>query len=135
MLSQQVLHRDKVRLPGQCIVTHEEDAARLQPTADKVHDRASVPFRYPAPHAVHADVVEVGQIGAIGELREGVGRQLRLDSAHLRQAACEVHVLGIEIGAEPLRRGGHCMDGETYAMPKTQLARRRDLGRAQAGIQ
>src|SRR5471030_2041300 len=96
----------------QCIVADGENAAGFQPSAHELHDGRAVPVRYPAPDAVQCDEVEIGQIGALGEVDEGVAVKPDVGAGCLGQCPGESNVAWIEIVAEPLRRGGCGMNAD-----------------------
>ena len=64
----QVAQRHRRRPSRQAIVAHIDEAADLELAANDLDDDLAVLLRNPGPNAVQPDDVEVGQVGARGEL-------------------------------------------------------------------
>jgi hypothetical protein len=112
-----------------------EHTAHFEFAANEVDDGGSVVVADPAPDAMQADVVELGQVSAMGKVGKRFVVQLGVCTADSGQLLGKCGLAGIEIGALPRGHRGGCMQVGGQALAKTQFTGVAKLRQAQASVQ
>jgi len=115
------------------VVAGVEHAPDPELAANEVDDDGAILVGDPAPDPVHADEVELRQIGPVAEFRERLVVEVRMAFRNSGEIAGERSVRRIEVGPVPACDGGGRVQIRAHPLAEAELACSARLGRGEAG--